>query len=279
MIGMTIGPNSRTKPSRRNRRKSTPGQGFSPVSSSGLKRSGIVLGLLLVLAVLLGGLFIGYRWAVTTEQFALTEIEVTGIQHLSYGDVLTAGDVTLGRNCLDLNVTRVQSRLAKNPWVKSVAVRRELPNKLIIEIEEKKAAYWSIFGDRIYYADELGGLITALTPGDFTSLPVLDAPTALRGTLTKLPEMITRIEASGLNVKASRLTSVRVLETNELELLLDHPGITLRFGMDEYQTHLERMEKVVQDLKRHGEFGSTIRITTGPDRVWVQKRQQPGQPG
>ncbi|MBU1610672.1 MAG: FtsQ-type POTRA domain-containing protein, partial [Proteobacteria bacterium] len=244
MIGTTFGSTPRKKPNHRNRRKPTPGQGFSPVSNSGLKRSGIALGLMCILAMFLGGLFLGYRWAVTTETFALSEIEVTGIQHLSYGDVLTAGDVTLGRNCLDLNVTRVQSRLAKNPWVKSVAVRRELPDKLIIEIEEKKAAYWSIFGDRIYYADELGGLITALTPGDFTSLPVLDAPNKLRGTLYKLPEMITRLEASGLNVKTSHLTSLRVMETGELELLLDHPGLTLRFGMNDYLTHLERMEKV-----------------------------------
>ncbi|MGE4504219.1 MAG: cell division protein FtsQ/DivIB [Desulfovibrionaceae bacterium] len=274
MIGASIGTKNgaaKRRPARSNRRKGG-GGGFSGPASPALRRSGLAFGFLVCLALLMVGLFGGYRWAVTTDQFAIGEIEVTGNRHLSYGDVLAAGGLRLGENCLGLNVTRVQARLAKNPWVASVLVRRELPGKITVEVEERGAAYWAVNGDRLYYADEHGGLITAVTPGDFVSLPVLEAPGGLRGELAGLPRLLEALGRSSLGFEPERLASLRVLPGGDVECFLDGNGLTLRLSLRDFSTQLALMERVAEDLRLRGELDDAAGITAGPDRVWVHKR-------
>lgn len=271
MIGATI-PTTRRKPSRRNRRKKQQGQGFGANTPHGVKRAAIGLGVVTVLGVLMVGLFFGYRWATTTDNLALSKIIVSGTDHLSYGDVLSAGRVGLGNNSLDLNVTAVQARLAKNPWVADVSVRRELPGKLIIDIEERVARFWAVSGDRLYYCDGTGQLITAVTPGDFQSLPVLDAPARMRGSLEELPAVMDAMQAGSLSFAQGRLASVRITESGQVTCLIDQDGLTLKFSMDDHQAQLGRMQRVVDDLRRRGEFAQAAVITAGPDRIWVKKR-------
>lgn len=271
MIGATIGNTKRKRPSRKNRRKKQ-GKGFSGPSSPALRRSGLAMGFLLLLGGLLFGLFAGYRWAVTTDVFAVTEIEVTGNQHLSYGDVLAAGGLSLGGNSLGLNITRVQSRLTKTPWVDEVVVRRDLPGTIRVEVVEKQATWWRVYDGRLYYADGRGELITPVTPGDFTSLPVLEAPQRVRGGLERLPGLVERLALSELAFDTTRLASLKVLPTGGLECFLDQSGLTIQLDMDDFTRQLDLLERVVADLKRRGEFARVARITAGPDRVWVHKR-------
>lgn len=279
MIGATL-PAKRKAPSRKNRRKKAPGTGFGGPGSPALKRVSIGFGVLTLLGVLMVGLFFGYRWVTTTENLALSKIIVTGTDHLSYGDVLAAARVSLGNNSLDLNVSAIQARLAKNPWVADVSVRRELPGKLIIDIDERLARFWTVSGDRLYYCDGTGQLITAVTPGDFQSLPVLEAPAHMRGHLSELPAVLASLQAGSLAFNQDRIASVRILESGQMECLLDKSRLTLQFSMDNHQAQLGRLQRVVDDLRKRGELAQAAVITAGPDRIWVEKRTKtPGLSG
>ncbi len=258
--------------SRRNICKRPAGQKLFSSLRSGAKRPVMIMGLMAAMGLLMVGLVMGYQWTITTEQFALCKIEVTGNEHLSYGNVLAAGRIALGINCLNLNVRAVQARLSKNPWVADVAVRRELPGKLLVEITEKKATYWIVSGDRLYYADEYGKLITAVTPGNFNSLPVLDLPAQLRGKIDILPLVFNSLAKRNLPFNQARLASVRVLDSGEIEYFLDRCGLTLRFNMKVFETHLDQMELVIADLQQRGELARVVRIMAGPDRVWVEMK-------
>ncbi len=270
MIGTNKGNNKLR--SRRNIRKRPAGRKLFSSVRSGAKRPAMVLGLMAAMGLLMTGLFMGYQWATTTEQFVLTEIEVTGNEHLSYGNVLAAGHITLGINCLDLNVGAVQARLSKNPWVADVAVRRELPGRLRVEITEKKATYWTVSNDKLYYADKRGNLITAVTPGDISSLPVLNIPAQLRGKTDALPLVFKSLLEHAIPFNQARLASVQVFDSGEIEYFMDRSGLTLRFSLKDFETHLDHMERVIADLLRRGELAAVVRIVAGPDRVWVEMK-------
>ncbi len=87
-------------------------------------RSIMTLLMLSLVAVLGVGLLYGYRYITTSHYLELKEIHVTGNSRLSYGDVLKNADVALGLNCLEMNVGEVEENLSRNPWIQSVAVRR-----------------------------------------------------------------------------------------------------------------------------------------------------------
>ncbi|MEF2145585.1 MAG: FtsQ-type POTRA domain-containing protein [Desulfovibrionaceae bacterium] len=256
---------------RPNRRNNMGGRGLSPASSSVRRGLAYLTGLAL-LGGLMAALYFGYLWATTTPLFALEEIKVEGNDRLSYGDVLVAGKIRLGQNCLGVNVGRAEALLAKNPWVESVAVRRELPDRLLVSMVEKKPAFWIRRGGSLYYADNRGELIAAVSPADFKSLPVLEADTGVRELTTELPEMLRALAATGLDLTPEGLAWVRVSDAGQMRMFLDGAGLTLTFGLKDWRSEVRRLAAAVQDMRRRGEIDSVTRISALGGKVWVEKR-------
>jgi cell division protein FtsQ len=262
---------SRPLKQRSNRYRGPRSGGLSGPSSPLLRRGLLFLGGLGFLAALMAGLYFGYRWTTTTDAFALEEIRVEGNERLSYGDVLLAGKVRLGQNCLGLNVSRVEALLAKNPWVENVSVRRELPGRLIVNITEKKPAYWIRRGGILYYADESGELIVAVSPADFRSLPVLDVDSAAQPHIAEIPEMLETLRRGGLPLSSTALAWIRLSGAGQAEMFLDDANLTLTFALEDWTSELRLVRAVSMDLRRRGEMDGVRRITASGGKVWVGK--------
>ncbi|SKA72389.1 cell division protein FtsQ [Paucidesulfovibrio gracilis DSM 16080] len=244
--------------------------GFSH-GSPALRRFVLMLGLGTALVALMGVLYFGYRLGTTTEFFALDKIEVLGNKRLSYGEVLDAGRVRLGQNSLALNLSRVEALLSKNPWVKNVSVRRDIPRKLIIQVEERDPAYWIRRGGSLYYADENGELITSVSPADFRSLPVLEADAEMRERLTELPDMIRALDNGAMPLSRDALAWVRLSGAGQAQMFLDNANLTLTFALEDWRSELRHVRLVAQDMRRRGEMNRVRRITASGGKVWVDR--------
>lgn len=238
----------------------------------------VMLLLTLSLVAVLGvGLLFGYRFLTTHPYFELKEIHVTGIDRLSRGDILKSADVGLGLNCLDMNVGEVEQRLSANPWIESVTVRREFPNRLRIGVEEKVPAFWIRQGDGLYFADASGRVIAPMHPGEVASLPILtvaegldEGPAVLRGILEKMQEKKTPFTQR-------QAAWIKLTSAHELEIYLDgHAGgrgLTVKFGTDQWERQLERMKIVWRDLLRRNEFKDAAIIAASGEKIWIKKRE------
>ncbi|NLP17817.1 MAG: FtsQ-type POTRA domain-containing protein [Firmicutes bacterium] len=69
--------------------------------------------------------------------FTLREIEVVGNASLSTEDVIRLSTLEVGTNLFRLRTGQLREWLKVSPWVKEVSIRRVLPDKLSIEIEER----------------------------------------------------------------------------------------------------------------------------------------------
>lgn len=237
----------------------------------------VMLMLTLSLVAVLGvGLLYGYRFLTTNHYFELKEIHVTGIDRLSREDILKNADVTLGLNCLDMNVGEVEQRLSANPWIQSVTVRREFPNRLRIGVEEKIPAFWIRQGDGLYFADASGQVIAPMHPGETASLPLLsiadgldEGPAVLKGILKKMEEHKTPFTQK-------QTAWVKLTSAHEVEIFLDgHAdgrGLTVKLCTDQWETQLERMKVVWRDLLRRNEFKDAAIIAASGEKVWIKKR-------
>ena len=92
----------------------------------------VTLGLLLLVAVpeirtALAGL----------EYFRVREVEVLGMENLTHEAVLSQVALRPRANVWD-DLATAEARLAAHPLVRTVEVRRELPDGLIIELEERR---------------------------------------------------------------------------------------------------------------------------------------------
>jgi cell division protein FtsQ len=191
-----------------NRRKRAPLRERLPSRSAvrgALRRSlRAMLPATLTLAVLggvVGSVAIGYRWATTSSRFALAELDVRGIAALSPDDVRRALAPAMGQNLFRVPLDALERRLRSEPWVAAAAVRRRLPDTLVVDIEEHSAAAL-VELDGLYLADADGAVFKRanLARGEGAGLPVVTG--IARDVYRKTPEQARRQVRDALETAA-----------------------------------------------------------------------------
>ncbi|MBC15793.1 Cell division protein FtsQ [Pseudodesulfovibrio profundus] len=263
---------------RNNKLRRTKGKSVPKLTSAGQTIVRIIMLLLTVslVAVLGVGLLYGYRYITSHSYFELKEIHVTGNSRLSQGDITTIGDVSLGLNCLEMNVGEVEHRLSKNPWIQTATVRREFPNRLRISVTEKVPAFWIRQGDGLYFADATGTVIAPMHPGEMASLPILEVADSIDDGAGVLKGILRKIEEKQTPFTQAQTAWIKLTSAHEVEIYLDGhaggKGLMVRLSMDRWELQLERLKIAWRDMMRRGEFKQAAIIAASGDKIWVKKR-------
>ncbi|WP_320007472.1 FtsQ-type POTRA domain-containing protein [Maridesulfovibrio sp.] len=226
---------------------------------------------LLVLAIVGIGCLAGYRWVTALPYFALQDIKVSGNHRLSYGEILSIADVSLNKNSLAVNIGEVESRLSDNLWIESAAIRRQLPGKMQIHVREKQPSFMVRHNDVLYYCDSKGELIAPVAPGKFSSLPYLNVEADAMDKADILPEFMNMLSKRELPFDPGQIAWINIKGGNRMEIFMDRLGLTVQLGLDNWQEQLSHLNTVWKDLKNRGEFRDVAVISTGKNRVWVEK--------
>ena len=224
--------------------------------------------LFLVVAV---GLIFVYRWSTSSDYFALRDIDVHGLNNLSYTEVLNQAEVQTGLNSLALSLDNVENRLLKNPWVAEVSVKRSLPDGLVIKIKEREPSYWTLKDGHMHYADKNGLLIAEVNSSKFLALPILEvAPDSvniaknLESTIPKLTDALAALPADYPTPALYRLTQARGMEVH-----FENKPLRLLFGFENIEENIRHMGLVLGDLKNRGELAAAREIRAHNGKVWV----------
>ncbi len=126
--------------------------------------------LMILLAVVLSGIAIYAN--VWKESSRATEIVVEGNRILATKDILILAAVPHNSLMFDLDLYAIEKRIRKSPYVKSVAVHRDIPNRLRISIEER-APVAAVAMDRVFYLDAGGYVLPPARSEYIFDLPVL----------------------------------------------------------------------------------------------------------
>lgn len=95
------------------------------------------MGIFVTIAVLLGVFGIGGFVLSNSGAFAVEQVTVSGADHLSGDELTELAAVPAGSTLLNVDANGIATRLATNPWVKSVSVDRVFPNTLNLNITER----------------------------------------------------------------------------------------------------------------------------------------------
>ena len=164
-----------------------------------------------------------YQVAISsTVGLVVDEVLVNGRQNTTKSSLLKALNTKLGEPILGLDLTVIQSRIVALPWVKTARIQRQLPDKLLINLEERRpTGRWQRNG-RFTLIDEDGVAIRKLNSDLFQHLPIIigdDAPTQVKQILPILkrePELFGRVKA--LTFVGSRRWNVRVDDKIDIKL-------------------------------------------------------------
>jgi len=105
--------------------------------------------------------------------FRISEIALSGEHEVSRDDILNLAGVTDNSSLVFLDAAQMRARLVGNPWIAQAAVLKLYPNRLRIEIKERKAfALWQKNGHvNVIAAD--GTVLDDYVSARFASLPLV----------------------------------------------------------------------------------------------------------
>lgn len=76
-------------------------------------------------------------WVMTSPRFQLRQVEVAGGSRVPAAWVVAAVGSLRGRPLLLVSLDEVERQLARHPWVAGAAIRKDLPDRLQVEIRER----------------------------------------------------------------------------------------------------------------------------------------------
>ena len=150
---------------------------FNPQSK--LKRTSLFYGPLALLLIFLVVIL------VMSLFFRVSEIEVINSSDYSQEEIITASGIEKGVNLFFVDRFSAASMIfADLPYMDTVSIRRQLPNKIVIQAEGSAPAAWMMLDDEYWFLDRNGralGVTTALKVETYPEVRSLETITVLPG--------------------------------------------------------------------------------------------------
>jgi cell division protein FtsQ len=227
---------------------------------------------------------VGWGWEAAKESqyFTISEVSITGNEKLSRDELLDVMHLNVTQNVLRYDVTKAAAALLALPYVAKAEVTRELPDRLIVKIQERKPLAIIALG-ALYLVDEEGVLFKRLEAGESAEFPVVTGISrevlSEKGTS---PELLAAVHAVQ---SLQRLDAFNRFEIGEIfidsdlsiGLILGSNGLRVSLGNIEADgfglaQRLERLTRVLAVSAQHNMNVQEISLdnNTRPERVAVK---------
>ncbi len=214
-----------------------------------------------------------YSWIHTSPMFVTRHIDITGNVRLQRDMILHLGGIAEGDNAFSVSVAAVEHRLRQTPWVEDVSVKRILPDRFVIRLQERMPSFWIRRNGRLYYANERGEAIAPVESSNFMSLPILTIEPGSEDAIPYLSRLMRDIRSGILPVEAGAIATVDVSPSRGVELYLEDREMRLSLAPDDWDGNLLRLGATIGDLARRRELSSVQEVRASQSSVWVVLRR------
>lgn len=224
---------------------------------------------------LIGALAVGGVVAYNSDLFSITEVRVTGVEHLTATEMTELASVPAGTTLLRVDAGGIQQRLLSDAWVLDASVNRVFPDTLELAITERTIAAvvsvpidnaqttedWAIASDGTWLmsipakGSEASKTISQKVYEDAESvLHISDVPLGVSpevGAHCTDANVNNALDiVSGLTTElADQVKSVKATETASTVLTLEN-GIEISFGEAGTTEDIRNKERVILELMK-----------------------------
>lgn len=238
------------------------------------------IGLLLFSSVMTSVFIYAYSFLISRPYFEIKEISVRGLKELTEKDVLASAEIKPAQSLLAINTDAVIRRVAANQWIKNVYIGRELPNKLILEVQERSPLVLVKQSSDFYLMDGEGFVFKKLGKTDEVDLPVLTGFNAQDKTKSPLflstLNLLKTVSNSSQYAYLGTISEIHIDDVFGLSLISDK-GLYLKLGMSSFESKLKKLTLVLADLEQRGMKNGYLCIDLSDEsKVTVQRKNAPG---
>lgn len=213
--------------------------------------------------ILILGIFIvsiGSFALLKAEVFNIVEVNIENNSILSKEDIVDENEL-LGNNIFLVKLNELESKVLLNPYVDEVSIKRKIPNKVTVVINERVASYKVIEDNKSYILNDDLVIMERRDDLDGIILPILDGVDIegreLGESITKNKEKIEFLKA--LKIASDtyddiKIDSVNVSDINDIYVYLNNCKIILG-GNENIEDKLTKAVNILKSDKVNIEDG------------------------
>jgi cell division septal protein FtsQ len=216
----------------------------------------LLLKILLPVIVVFAVAAAGYGYLKGSGLFPLKKVVFTGNKNLTDGELTALLGVHTGQNMLGLSKRELSERLLASPWIKMVAVRKEvLSGRIAVCVEERKPFVIIERAGTMWLASRSGRLLDPVKAGSVPFLPVVVAdvknyPDTFRESIL----LARRLKDHGY---FARPVTIRADVPPE-DLSMQAGGVAVLVGYGGYDQKLDKLAELEGEIQKRNINASSI---------------------
>lgn len=196
------------------------------------KRIKLILKLSALVIIIIAGII----FALVSPIFNIQEIEVSDNEQINTETIISLSQLNLGQNIFKFNKNKVNKNIKTNAYIESVEIKRKLPNKVKIQIEERKKEYNVEFLNGYAYINNQGYILQISE--ERQALPII------QGISTPDEQIVegNRLNSEDLEKLEVIIQIMNICKNYELDSKITNIDISTK---DEYTLYLEEEKKTI----------------------------------
>lgn len=234
------------------------------------KRNAIIL---VIFLLLIGIFFILYA---RTSFFHVSQIIINDNYVIEDEKIIMASGIITGENIFKIKVKNAEENLLLHPYIKSVDIKRKLPNKITINVVERKETLLIDYIGSYLYVDEEGKILNILSEiknEDLPNIIGLNIETPQIGENLKYvdDDMVEDIQGFfALFVESNLVKYVRSIEfgdNKKINIELEN-GTKVAFGtLDNVKYKIGFLSAIIEDMNEKSEKYDSIDLDKGNNAI------------
>ncbi|MBM4359427.1 MAG: FtsQ-type POTRA domain-containing protein [Deltaproteobacteria bacterium] len=250
-----------------------------------IQRLQMVTGVLVVLAASVLVAWGLRRYLHQSPRFSVANVVVEGTRRLSSQRVARAAGLSAGRNIFEVDERSAEAKLlANDPWVESVKIRKELPDKVHVRIVERDPRLAANIDGKLMLVDGKGNPFKEAEAGDPMDFPIVTGLRAeqlqkdregVLGRIRTALELLGDLDDEKVSERFP-IQEVHLDEVGGVTVVAGVEALSLVFGEPPYRTKVQKAARVFGELRARQAKAEVVFLDNRahPERVVVRMRNE-----
>lgn len=197
------------------------------------------IGMIIKWTFLTVSLIIAIIYFLLSPIFNINEVKVAGNEKITENQIISLSGIKLGDNIFKTNQKEVVSNIKQNAYIENVDFKRNLPNKIELNVEERKATFMLEFSNSYVYINNQG-YILEISPEKIDGQIIIGFATETdqihegnrlcNEDLEKLDMVLKIMDSASRNGASTLITKIDISDKNNYKLILESENKTAYLG-------------------------------------------------
>jgi len=213
--------------------------------------------------------------------FNIKKIEIVGNNKLTRDEVISLSQIEIEENTFKLSKNKIEKNIKQNAYVESVKVKRNLPDTITIEIEERTPTYMITFANAYAYINNQGYFVEISK--EKLELPIITGYATKEEDiqlgerlctedLQKLDDILQIMKAAESNEIANIVTKINIYDKQDYVLELKSEKKTVHVGdTSNLSTKMLYIKEIIEQNKK---IEGEILVNTDLNNKWAIFRKK-----